>query len=289
MISERSRAMLDKYALASRALSRQSGERIATEAGQSVEFHDFRPYQPGDELRYVDWRVYGRTGKLFTRLFQAERNIAVYILLDTSPSMALGGKADYSRTLAELLAYAAHRDAVSQIHLFDGSHSPLARGRAHVPAAWSFIDAAPVLEGAGHTPSSAIQHFALSAGHRSGPGLALIISDLFDANSLQTALAALRYRSFDASFLQVMSAGDLEPESSQLEIVDAESGDRLIVGPAEVRAYREAVGRFVTRTRTTILQAGFRHLLLKVDAQAKPAVEQGAFAALLRAGILVKR
>lgn len=289
MISERSRAVLDRYALASRALSRQSGERIASEAGQSVEFHDFRPYQPGDELRYVDWRVYGRTGKLFTRLFQAERNIAVYILLDTSPSMALGGKADYSRTVAELLAYAAHRDAVSQIHLFDGSQSPQARGRGQVPGAWSFIDAAPVLTGAEHAPSSAITRFALSAGRRAGPGLALIISDLFDEASLQTALAALRYRGFDASFLQVMSAADLEPESSQLEIVDAESGERLLVGPAEVQAYREAVSRFVARTRATIMQAGFRHILLKVDNQDKNAVEQGAFAALLRAGVLIKR
>ena len=58
MISPRSRALLDRYALASRALSQETGERLASEAGQSVEFHDFRPYDAGDELRYVDWKVY---------------------------------------------------------------------------------------------------------------------------------------------------------------------------------------------------------------------------------------
>ncbi len=289
MISERSRALLDRYALASRALSRQSGERMATEAGQSVEFHDFRSYQPGDELRYVDWRVYARSGRLYTRLFQAERNIAVYIVLDTSPSMSLGNKADYARTLAQLLTYTAHRDAVSQVHLFDGSSSRPARGRAHVPMAWSFIDGAPTLKGAQDSPSEAIKNFALSAGRRAGPGLALIISDLFDEGSLQTALAALRYRGFDGSFLQVMGQADLEPEESQLEIIDAETLGRLAVGPDEVRAYREAVQRFIAKTRAGIMQAGFRHTLLKVSAQDKPTIEREAFAALLRAGILVKR
>jgi hypothetical protein len=146
-----------------------------------------------------------------------------------------------------------------------------------------------VLEGADHAPSEAIKRFALTAGHRSGPGLALIISDLFDEASLRTALAALRYRGFDASFLQVMSAADLEPEAGQLEIIDAEAGGKLIVGPDEVRAYREAVGSFITRTRATVMQAGFRHTLLKVTGQDREALEREAFAALLRAGILIKR
>ena len=73
MLTARSRALLDRYSLASRALSAVSGERASREPGQGVEFHDFRPYQPGDELRYVDWRVYARTGRLYTRLHQAER------------------------------------------------------------------------------------------------------------------------------------------------------------------------------------------------------------------------
>jgi hypothetical protein len=155
--------------------------------------------------------------------------------------------------------------------------------------AWSFIDGAPTLKGAQDSPSEAIKNFALSAGRRAGPGLALIISDLFDEASLQTALAALRYRGFDGSFLQVMGQADLEPEESQLEIIDAETLGRLAVGPDEVRAYREAVQRFIARTRAGIMQAGFRHTLLKVSAQDKPTIEREAFAALLRAGILVKR
>ncbi len=83
---------------------RTSGERLATEPGQSVEFHDFRPYQSGDELRYVDWRVYARTGRLYTRLHRAERAIHVHVVLDTSRSMQMGAKEDFARSLANLIA-----------------------------------------------------------------------------------------------------------------------------------------------------------------------------------------
>ena len=292
MISSRSRALLDRYALASRALSQETGERLASEAGQSVEFHDFRPYDAGDELRYVDWKVYARTGRLYTRLYQAERTIAVYVVLDTSPSMALGHKARYARLLAGLLSYVAQRDARSQVHLFDGQHSPPGVGRAGIAPVWAFIDEAPALKEGSLNPTTALKNFALRSRFGAGAGLALVISDLFDEAPLGPALAALKARGLDASFLQVVSEADLHPEEGQLELVDAESGERLAVGPDEVRAYREAVQGFVARTRGTVLQAGFRHVLLRVPAGSEledVALERAAFAELVRAGVLQKR
>ncbi len=289
MISPRSRVLLDRYALASRALSRESGERLATETGQSVEFHDFRPYQPGDELRYVDWKVYARTGRLYTRLYQAERNIAVHIVLDTSPSMALGKKAVFARIVAELLAYVAQRDALSQVHLFSGQHSQPTHGRAQISSAWSFIEDAPPLKGAEPRPTVALKDFALSSSFPAGTGLAIIISDLFDEAPLQPALVALKARGLDASFLQLLSADDLEPQEGQLELIDAETNVKLLVGPEEVRAYRQTVQRFMERSRAAILRAGFRHALLKVNNEDEADLERQAFAALIRAGILQKR
>jgi uncharacterized protein (DUF58 family) len=288
VITSRSRALLDRYTLASHALSRESGERLATEAGQSVEFHDFRPYHTGDELRYVDWRVYARTGRLYTRLYQAERNISVHVVLDTSPSMNLGHKATYARLLASLLSYVAQRDARSQVHLFDGQQSAPGVGRAQIPAVWSFIAQAPPLKGQQPSPHDALKEFALNSRFPAGAGLALIISDLLDETPLKPALAALRARGLDASFLQVMAHADLHPEEGQLELMDVESGQRLTVGPNEVRAYQQAVQEFIARTRSTILQAGFRHLLLRVP-QDEEQLEAGALAELVRAGILTKR
>ena len=289
MISSRSRALLDRYALASKALSQETGERLATEAGQSVEFHDFRPYLAGDELRYVDWKVYARTGRLYTRLYQAERTIAVHIVLDTSPSMQLSRKAEYARSLAQLLSYVAQKDARSQVHLFDGSTSAPGIGRAKIPAVWRFIDDAPTLAGADPRPYGALKDFALNTRFAAGSALVLVISDLLDDASLKPALAALRARGLDAGFLHVMSEADLNPVEGQLELFDVETGDKLQVGPEEVRAYRVAVRRFVERTRGTILQAGFRHLLQRVPADDAADLELHAFAALVRVGILQKR
>src|SRR5690606_41765980 len=82
--SARSGAMLDRYGLSSRALSHQSGERSSREAGQSVEYPVFRPYQPGDGLRDVDWRVYARTERHYTRLYQASRYWRVHLPADAN-------------------------------------------------------------------------------------------------------------------------------------------------------------------------------------------------------------
>ena len=289
MIAPRSRALLDRYALASTALVRTSGERLATEPGQSVEFHDFRPYQSGDELRYVDWRVYARTGRLYTRLHRAERSIHVHVLLDTSASMQLGGKDRFGRAIASLLAYVGQRDARCQIHLFDRRSSRPARGRAAVGEAWSFIDDAPTLEGAEPRPVEALTGCALGLPPREGTALALIVSDLFDEASLRPALAAFRARKLDASFLHVVSDQDLRPVEGQLEIVDVETGEELRVSPDEVRAYRQAVRRFVERTRSTILQAGFRHTLLEAPSGPGAPAERDALQALIREGVLARR
>ena len=290
MISGRGRALLDRYALASRALSRESGERMASEAGQSVEFHDFRPYEAGDELRYVDWRVYARTGRLYTRLFQAERAIRLHLVLDTSASMRLAGKARYARVLAQLLSYAAQRDAPTQLHLLDGSRSRPAQGLAGVGASWRFLDEAPQLKGDAAAPLTALKRFALTLPTLRGAALVLIVSDLLEDTPIQGTLAALRARGVDASFLQVLSEDDLDPVEGQLELVDVETSERLQAGPEEIRSYRNEVQAFVRRTRGAILEAGFRHALIRVPREAAElGIELDGFAQLVRAGVLIRR
>ena len=277
---------MDRYALASTALSQRSGERTASEAGQSVEFRDFRPYQAGDELRYVDWKVYARTGRLYTRLYQAERTVALHVVLDTSKSMSLGRKAQYARSLAQLLSYVAQRDSLSQVHLLGGPSNLASQGRASIGQTWEFIEAASPQDA---LPASSLRDFALKTSFPEGAGLALVISDLFDEASLRPALAALRARGLDASFLQVMAEEDLNPEEGRLELEDVETGEKLLVTPEEVRAYKRAVQSFVARTRSAILSAGFRHALFRAKPVDAATLERDAFAELIRAGVLIKR
>lgn len=291
MLGNRTRALLDRYALASRSLSRLGGDRSALEAGQSVEFHDFREYQPGDELRYVDWRVYARTGRLYTRLYQAERAVSLHIVLDTSASMALHGKAAYARTAAQLLTYVAQRDAPTQLHLLDGRSSRPAQGRLGMRESWRFVDEAPQLVGVEARPLSALKRFALSLPSVRGSALVLVISDLLEDVPFQPTLAALRARGVDVGFLQTLASAELDPPQQALELHDVESGDRLTIGPAEARAYREEVRAYLARTRSAVLKAGFKHLLLRVPAEVADAeeVERAAFAGLVSAGVLTKR
>lgn len=289
MITLQSRSLIHQYSLSSRSTGLAEGERNSKDVGNSIEFHDFRPYQHGDELRYVDWNVYARTGRLYTRLYQAYRAVNIHIILDTSPSMMLGGKLRYGRSLAALLAYAALQDSKCQIHLFSGRTSRPFHGVNRVGEVWEFIEEASVDQGPIVTPFEALKNFALGIPAFGGSGLVLIISDLFDEGSLQPVLAAFRARSLDVSFLHVISEDDLSPGVGQLEVVDSETSGRLSVGPAEVEFYRQAVREFLKKTRGAILQAGFRHSLLQFSEDDPEALEWGALSSLIRGKIFQKR
>ncbi len=297
MISAATRRALDRYALAARELSAASGERSAREAGSSVEFHDFRPYQPGDELRAVDWRAYARSKRLITRLYQAERTIDVHVVLDVSASMGLGDKAAHARTIAEIVTYAGHRDAVTRVHTTAGASSPVAQGRIGLARAWGLLESAAPETAAAATedpdapgPVEGVRRFALGLPRVRGAALAVVVSDLFDPAPWRGALVALRARGLDAAFLQVVADDEIDPPEGRFEVRDVETGERRAVDEAEVRAYRVAVQAFVRRTRAALAQAGVAHVLLKVprepDALAR---ERWALAALRRARVLVPR
>src|SRR5947209_10344778 len=89
--------------------SGRPGRRRSPLAGSSMEFADYRRYAPGDDFRRIDWRAYARLERLFLRLFEAEENLTVTILVDCSDSMQYGepSKASLALTLAAALAYIA--------------------------------------------------------------------------------------------------------------------------------------------------------------------------------------
>ena len=281
MISAATRRALDRYALAARELSSASGERSAREAGSSVEFHDFRPYQPGDELRAVDWRAYARSRRLVTRLYQAERTIDVHVVLDVSASMGIGGKAAHARSVAELVTYVGHRDAVTRVHTTAGASSPAAQGRVGLARAWGLLEAAepdpavgaasaggaPSPAGGAPGPVEGVRRFALGLPRVRGAALAVVVSDLFDPAPWRGALVALRARGLDAAFLQVVADDEIDPPEGRFEVRDVETGERRAVDETEVRAYRTAVQAFVRRTRAAMAQAGVAHVLLRVPTE----------------------
>lgn len=284
LLGPQTRALLSRYTLAPRVLNAFSGERLAREAGGSLEFFDVRPYGAGDELRYVDWKAYARTGKLVTRLFQAERTSALHVLIDTSPSMAVGGKLAVAQRLAAMLTYTS-LGMRTQVYRFGGEASLRGGGRAQLPELWRFIGEAP--EPSVTAPVDALGAFAAAAPYAAG--MVVVLSDLFGQASLEPALVALRTRRLDVCFVQLMSVVDLEPASGRLELRDSETGETLEVGPDEVQLYTEAVRAFLVRTRASVLQAGFRYGLLRVDEGGPEGQEAEFIADLYKARILVRR
>lgn len=289
-------ALLGRYALVTRARGVRTGERSAREAGQSVEFLDYRPYQPGDEPRAVDWRAYARSGRLYTRLYHAERAADLHVLLDTSPSMRLYGKRRWASALARVLTGLGRHEAGTRVHLLDGRASAPGRGRRDVAALRRFVEAAgevPEQEDVSLADRWAARLLALPP--HPGAAVAVAISDLLDPAPLRPLLAAARARRVDLLLLHTLGAAELGPESGRFELVDVEDGSVVEVGPEEVRAYREAVLDFVARVRAETASAGQRHVLLPAPAEAAERatddarLERAAFAALVRAGVVARR
>src|SRR4029453_3239639 len=113
-------------------------DRTTLRRGMGLEFSDYRRYNPGDDFRYVDWNVYSRLDRLFLKVFTAEEDLTVHILLDTSQSMRLGTppKLDYARRVAAALGYIGLNslDRVGVVSFADelGTSMPPQRGRPQI-------------------------------------------------------------------------------------------------------------------------------------------------------------
>lgn len=289
-------SLLDRYALVTRARGVRTGERSAREAGHSVEFLDYRPYQPGDEPRAVDWRAYARSGRLYTRLYHAERAADLHVLLDTSASMRLHGKRRWAGALARVLASLGRHEASTRVHLLDGRSSAPGHGRRDAAALARFVDAASdVPEPDEGSLAERLAARLLALPPHGGAAAGVVISDLLDPEPLRPLLAAARARRVDLVLLQTLAEAELRPEPGRFELVDVEDGSVLEVGPDEARAYRDAARSFVARVRAETLAAGQRHVLASAPPDAaRPGtsdadLERAAFAALVRGAVVARR
>jgi len=215
----------------------------------SVEFSDYRPYGAGDDLRYVDWNIYGRLDRLYLKLFVDEEDLRLHLLLDGSASMSFGepGKLHYAARLAAALGFvglASHERvgvAVIRDRMAEG-WSP-ARGRGQL---LSLLEFAARLRSEGPTGlSDALVAYALRSREA---GLAVLISDLLDPAGYERGLKALLERRFDVHVVHLLSPEELNPVlAGDLRLTDAETGeiqDFTMDGEA-MRGYRERLGEFL--------------------------------------------
>lgn len=222
-----------------RLAGRFSGEHRSTRHGSSLDFADYRDYHPGDDFRRIDYSLYARTDQLFIRLFEAEDDLVVRLVVDRSASMGFHGKLRQAARLAAALGFVSlvRRDVVT-VHAFPGGGARRFAGRAGITALFAELGS---YEAAG--PSELDAAAAEVLARRGPPGLTIVLSDLLTP-SWPAAIERLPARGGEVVVVHVLAQEELEPELvGDLDLVDAESDERRPVSlTAEARReYREHV------------------------------------------------
>jgi len=215
-------------------------ERRTRKVGSGIEFADHRTYTRGDDFRYIDWNLYGRLGRLALRRYEEDEDLSIDLLVDASASMGLGAppKLDLALQLTAALAYIAlsNLDRVAPTALgAETSSLPPARGKGRILPILRFLDGvAPT----GRTPlCAAVAEFLARRSQRRG--LAILISDFYDATGARAALEVIRRHRLQAVAIQVSAPDELAPVlRGDLTLRDAETGEEreLTVSPKVLAA-----------------------------------------------------
>lgn len=242
--------------------------------GFSAEFAELRAYQAGDDLRYIDWRMYGRSDRFYVKQFEEETNLRAYLLVDVSESMAwssdpgtLPDKLWYAKQLAASLALVLLRqgDAVGMTAFHDEVVARVAPrgGRRQWKELAHSLDR---LSAVGSTSAEgALRDVAVRLRRR---GLVVLLSDMLVAREeTLTALKYLRHHGHEVLVFHILDPGERElPAASEVRFYDPESGRELLVSVADVRnEYREAVDQALQEWRRELKPQGIDYEVVQTD------------------------
>lgn len=235
------------------------GERRSRNKGQSVEFVDFRPYIQGDDLRRIDWNLYGRLERFYIKLFEEEEDLRFYILLDHSASMDYGSpnKFDEARKLAAALAYIvlANLETVS-VSVFSNSYDMIttpSRGKGKIH---QVIRGLNKMEAGGDSQLGAAA--AKFAAHTRKSGIVCIISDFLTPEGIES-IAPLLGLGHQIELFQVLAPEEANPQlTGDLELVDLESGEseEVSLGQSVMRRYHQRLTALQAELKSFALRSG---------------------------------
>jgi uncharacterized protein (DUF58 family) len=259
-------ARLDQLDVMSRKLlaGKMKGERRSKRRGQSVEFADYRNYTVGDDLRFIDWNIYGRLDKLFLKLFLEEEDLSLYVLLDVSKSCDYGNpqKAKYIKQVAAALGYIGlvNYNRVTIAAMADGivAETGAMRGRRRVS---QMIDFVQKLEPAGPSHlAEACRRFALSHRHK---GVCVVISDFFDKGGYENGLRYVAGGKYDLFCVQTLSPQEIDPDlQGDLKLRDMEDDDMAEVSITQplLKQYKANLNAYCLSLKDYITKRGGTYL-----------------------------
>jgi uncharacterized protein (DUF58 family) len=258
---------LERLNLMARRATRSGmvGEHRSQRRAASLEFADYRHYVAGDDLRRIDWNVYGRLDNLFLKLTEAKEDITLHLLLDCSQSMNWGqpSKLLYARQVVAALGYLAlsRFDAITVATFSDGLHErfPMTRGKGQALALLDFLNSVQV---GGTTDLDAAMTTYCAGTVRSG--IAVVVSDLLAPIGQQAGIQRLLRSGLEVTVAHVLHAHELHPElTGELELVDVETGEivEITVGQEAIRSYEERIANWCGSLKETFASHGVAYVL----------------------------
>jgi len=242
--------------------------------GFSAEFAELRAYRAGDDLRYIDWRMYGRSDRYYVKQFEEETNLRAYLLVDVSESMGwssdpgtLPSKLWYAKHLAASLALILLRqsDAVGMA-AFHNRVIERVHARGGRRQWYEIMRRLEKLEAEGGTSAEgALRDLAVRLSRQ---GLVVLLSDLLvDREETLTALKFLRHHGHEVLVFHLLDPGERElPAASEARFFDPETDDELLVSVADIRAeYREAVRGALAEWQRDLRPHGIDYEVIDTD------------------------
>jgi uncharacterized protein (DUF58 family) len=241
--------------------------------GFSVEFAEHREYSPGDDLRYLDWKVFGRTDKYYLKRFEEETNLVCHLLLDVSQSMtyrsasAPMSKGDFARRAAAALAYLVlHQQDSVGLLAFDDAVRATIRPAGNPSHLKEILRAMGNLSAERKTSTGPIFHQLAERLKRRG--MVVILSDLFDdVDSMLAGLKHLRHRRHDVVVMHVLDPAEIEFPFDRLALFRGlEQLPDLLADPRALReSYLAEFGRYVHKLRAGCRAEGIDYVLMRTD------------------------
>lgn len=245
--------------------------------GYSAEFSQYRHYRPGDDLKYVDWKLFGRTDRFYTRQFRETTNLSALFIVDVSRSMDFGAgttKFALARAVAAVLGTLVldQGDAAGVLAVDDRAHYvPPRSGRHHLRVMLAAL--AGLAPGGASSIAEALKRAATILKRR---GLVVVISDLYEDEAALSQVRRLSRMGHDVIVIHTLSREELSLDvGGAAEFVDLESGRRLLVQPSAAReSYVAAIGQWLSGIERQVRRDGIDYLRVVTDEPLEPALRR---------------
>lgn len=276
-------ARLTQMDIASRKVfvGRMKGERRSRRRGESIEFADHRQYAVGDDLRRIDWNIFGRLDRLFMKLFLEEEDLSLHVVIDCSDSMACGEPEKFAcvQRAAAAIGYIGlhnlHRvsfTAVADQTVDEGGASSAGgvlsvlknlRGKRRAVEMGAFL--CGIEPGGSSRFTEAAKRIALA---RTGKGVMVILSDFLFKEGYEQGLTYLAGRGYDLVCIQVLSPQEVEPTvGGDLRLRDIEDNDRteVTISAPLLKRYKQNLSAYCEQLRLFCARREIAHLTVQSD------------------------